>query len=214
MHCIACYARTPLVFSTLGSRYTNASDECPDNSDWGRLYLAAEPAVQLSAGRAEAMRAAFAAGERLPQPAAPPILAADLPAVAASFKLSVRGAATAPPVTQTLVLAYDTGVEVRWFGRDLPPLWTRYYSSAAAMAGAALAEQASARADAAAFGEREVAKYSRLGGPKFAAILSLAYRQAYGSTVLAWNEEAGTHWQFVQPLRPLRVSYQDDHVSS
>ena len=70
------------------SRFVNTSDECPDNSDWGQLYLATDTSAQVTAGPAEALRAAFAAGSRLPVPATPPILAADLPAVAAVFNLS------------------------------------------------------------------------------------------------------------------------------
>lgn len=47
------------------------------------------------------------------------------------------------------------------------------------------------------FDNAEVDKYNKIGGPKFATILSLAYRQAYSSTKLTWNTEKKTHWQFV-----------------
>ena len=192
------------------SGYVNASewspDECPDSSDWGQLYLATGASARVTAGPAEAMRAAFAAGSRLPAPATPPILATDLPAVAAGFNLSVSGTSSA---TQTLVLAYDTGVAIRWFGKDLLPLWTQYHSSAAAMARAALDEQASVRAAAEAFDKIEVAKYNRLGGAKFATLLSLAYRQTYASTELVWNSEANTHWMFLKEMSDNDLSTMD-----
>jgi hypothetical protein len=189
------------------SAYVNASDQCPDNSDWGQLYLATGTSAQVTAGPAAALRAAFAAGSRLPAPATPPILATDLPAVAAVFNLSVSGASST--TTQTLVLAYDTRVAVRWFGKDLLPLWTHYHSTAAAMASAALDEQASVRAAAEAFDMMEVAKYNRLGGAKYAALLSLAYRQTYASTELVWNPEANTHWMFLKEMSDNDLSTMD-----
>ena len=39
-----------------------------------------------------------------------------------------------------------------------------------------------------------------MGGPKFATILSLAYRQAYSSTKLTWNSEKKIHWQFLKEI--------------
>ena len=37
------------------------------------------------------------------------------------------------------------------------------------------------------FDDAEVDKYFKVGGVKFATILSLAYRQSYSSTKLTWN---------------------------
>lgn len=51
------------------------------------------------------------------------------------------------------------------------------------------------------FDNAEVDKYTKIGGPKFATILSLAYRQAYSSTKLTWNTEKKIHWQFVSDAR-------------
>ena len=159
-----------------------------------------------------ALRAAFARGERLPRPVAPPILAGDFPAIAATYNLSVRGTGE---TAQTLVLAYDTGVAaVRWFGKALPPLWTQHYPTATAMAQAALEQQANTRAAAEAFDQREMAKYRQLGGQKFAAILSLAYRQAYGSTILVWNAATSTHWQFLKEMSDNDLSTMDVIIHS
>lgn len=64
----------------------------------------------------------------------------------------------------------------------------------------AMAEAGQVQALCEAFDHREVEKYFKVGGPKFASILALAHRQSYSSAKLAWNTEKKTHWQFLKEI--------------
>lgn len=107
----------------------------------------------------------------------------NTPAIAAVVNLSVATA----PVSATVLYGFDQEAAIRWWGSDLREFWTTEHPSMEALLTQAKADLPTVAGLCEAFDHQEVAKYIAIGGPKFAAILSAAWRQAYGSTTLVWN---------------------------
>ncbi|MBB6733294.1 glutaminase family protein [Cohnella zeiphila] len=147
--------------------------------EWGRFYLAVpETAGAETFIGPASMRKSFARGE---EPAirdgfAMPRAARDgSPVLAATFDLGAIGSS---PASRLLVLAYDDVLAIEYFGDPRPAYWKREGLSAEAMIAAAFAEYESLRERCDAFDRQLLADAGRAGGPRYADLLALTYRQA------------------------------------
>ena len=155
--------------------------------DWGFFYLAVPPQdghVELR-GANGGMRAQFAQTGLLPasddlETAAGN--ARNLPVLAASFNLGKVGAA---PESRRLMLAYDDLYSIEYLHRRLRPYWRRNGMDAAGLLEAAARDYDSLATRCARFDADFSADLSRSGGPKYAALATLAYRQALAAHKLA-----------------------------
>ncbi|HMC89118.1 MAG TPA: DUF4965 domain-containing protein, partial [Gemmataceae bacterium] len=156
--------------------------------DWGYLYIAA-PNTQSPAGvaaPADVLRTAFrslgqleSATERPATRAAP---ARQAPVLAMSLNL---GNVDAKPVSRWLMLAYDDLYSIQYFKKNLRPYWRKSGWEAADLLKASAREYAGLRERCRAFDEEFTADMTHLGGPKYARIIGVAYRQTFAGCKIA-----------------------------
>jgi hypothetical protein len=100
--------------------------------------------------------------------------ARNQPVLAATFDLGQVGSA---PVTRRVMLAYDDLYSIEYLQRRLRPYWRRNGTGVAEMLQAAARDYDAIRERAQRFDERLIADLDRAGGPRYAALSALAYRQ-------------------------------------
>ena len=144
--------------------------------EWGYLYVAAPADARCEAALVpgEAARAAFAAGEILPEPAKGGSVV--LQPGGLSFRMEM-GKVSATPVSRFLMVAYDDLYSIRYFGSRLRPYWRRNGWEASDLLTAAAAEYPAIRERCAAFDADLMKDLTAAGGEKYARIAALAYRQ-------------------------------------
>lgn len=152
--------------------------------DWGYAWLAATTGkVVGSAGVQEALLQAF-----VKQGTLPAALDHDMPR-AASAQPSLALATDLGTVSQSQrsyqMLAYDDVQAHRYFGRPLNAWWRRDGATMGQVLQTAAEACASILQRCATFDGEVMADAERVGGPKYAYICALAYRQAMASSVLA-----------------------------
>jgi hypothetical protein len=143
--------------------------------DWGHLYLTA-PQAELRITSVAGERA-FAESGRLPNSdelESPDLYRRSAPVLAAAFQL---GSVESTPVSRYAVLAYDDGFSIEYFHRKLRPYWRRNGMDAGGLLYAAIADYASIRERCESVDRDIAADLVRAGGPKYAALSILAYRQ-------------------------------------
>lgn len=159
--------------------------------DWGHVLLAVPEGknVRTAIAADKAARDGFASNgalpsnddERFPRPADQ-----DWPVLAAAIDLgSVGQPATGDTVADTIaatghvIVGYDDEYSVEFFTRKLRPWWRRDANSTTEkMLATAEEEFSKALAHAGYTDEQVVGDALKAGGPKYAAVLALAYRQA------------------------------------
>lgn len=154
--------------------------------DWGYAYLAGPvgPALVTRVQPGEAARAAFAATGQIAtadqaSAAAP---AAAAPALVARLDF---GAVGATAVTRWLMLAYDDVRSIRYFDTELVGYWQKDGQDFAGMLAAAARDYPALRGRCLAFDAKLRAALAAAGGPTYAAIGALAYRQTLAGCKLA-----------------------------
>ncbi len=148
--------------------------------DWGYLYVAAtadqNPLVAITAHRAA--RAGFFNGGQIPRdddPRRPRAANDDWPVCACVFRLGKVGG---EPRSAWLMLAYDDLYSIQYLGENLRPWWRRSGHDAVWLLQTAAADHARVLARCDRFDAELMADLARLGGPKYADLCALAYRQA------------------------------------
>lgn len=154
--------------------------------DWGYLYVAAAEAEKPAARIAPAAeaRAAFGSAGRLAgdDAASQPTPAGEAPVLAFSFDLGKVGAR---PVSRRLIYAYDDLYSIRYFQKDLRPYWRKDGWEAADLLKASAAAADALLARCRALDEELLADLTRLGGPTYARLVGLSYRQAFAGCKVA-----------------------------
>ncbi|MDX1983549.1 MAG: DUF4965 domain-containing protein, partial [Bryobacteraceae bacterium] len=165
--------------------------------DWGYFYLAIPPdqgSVE-TAGTRTKLRARFASTLTLPEEDAldwPVQISRDDTLIAATID---AGAVSAGPVTRWLMLAYDDMYSIEYFQRRLQPYWRRKGMGAAELLKAAARDFPSLEERARKFDSELTRDLAAAGGPKYAALAVLAYRQALAAHKLAADAD-GTQLYF------------------
>jgi hypothetical protein len=145
--------------------------------DWGYFHLAvpdsanARVAVSSDALRSFAATGTLPASDDLDMPRMPRDHAAHL---AAAFPL---GMVSATPVTRHLLLAYTEDYAIEYLGRKLRPYWQRNNTSVQQMLTDAESQYAALMARGETFDRELTADLTQAGGPAYAQLAILAYRQ-------------------------------------
>lgn len=171
-----------LLVTRMGSQDQPVLRKYGDNLriDWGYLYTAAprdERTTSAIAGAREA-RAAFAEHGTLPEADdldSPREARDHTPVLAFRFDL---GSVESAPVLRYLILAYDDLFSIEYFHRRLRPYWRRKGDGALELLQDAKRDYASLSAQSATFDEQLMTDLKLAGGPKYAQVAALAYRQA------------------------------------
>jgi hypothetical protein len=154
--------------------------------DWGFAYAAA-PAegAKAAVGASAALLKGFV-GEgalpaeddaRMPRPAH-----TEQPVLAFAFDLGRVGA---EPVARHLMVAYDEVYSIAFLGQKLRPYWRRGGATPSELLQAGERDYAELVRRCAAFDEEFMADLTKRGGPRYARIAALAYRQALAGCGLA-----------------------------
>ncbi len=145
--------------------------------DWGYFYLAA-PAPATTLGISARGRAAYGSTLELPQSRDLEMPeTTDRDVSVAALALDVDVAASGPRTTRYVMAAYDDIYALEYFRRPLRPYWRRNRSTAEDLLTQAAASFATARERCERFDAELTSDLTRVGGPKYAAIAILAYRQ-------------------------------------
>jgi hypothetical protein len=147
--------------------------------DWGYFTIA----VPQAPGRATVMTLDHLARDgfidkaklpedddlRMPRPARQ-----DWPVLACTYRL---GAVQAEPVSRHILLAYDDGHSIEYFGKHLRPWWRRQGMELPELLRRAEADYANLRLRCAKFDAELLADLEKAGGLHYARLAALAYRQ-------------------------------------
>jgi len=153
--------------------------------DWGYLYVVAPTEQNPTYGipSAEDARAAFVKGIPFSftdsMNGAP---ASQAPVLVLCFDL---GRVRAQPVSRWLIYAYDDIYSIQYFKRNLRPYWRKDGWQAADLLKASAREYSELMARCKALDEELMADMTKLGGPKYARIIGLSYRQTFAGCKIA-----------------------------
>ena len=153
--------------------------------DWGYFYLAA-PAPAVTLGTTTRQRALYSGTLELPPShdlEVPEESDRDIAVAAIAFDIDVPAAGRAVP--RYLMAAYDDIYSLEYFRRRLRPWWRRHGATAEDLLTSAAANFSSLQRQCDRFDAELTADMMRAGGPKYAAIATLAYRQALAAYKLA-----------------------------
>ena len=149
--------------------------------DWGYFHLAipdsrdaqqdAHVAVSSDALRSFAATGTLPASDDLDMPRMPRDHAAHLTAALALGKVS------ATPVTRHVLLAYTEGYAIEYLGRKLRPYWQRNNSTVQQMLADAESQYVALLVRGESFDRELTADLTKAGGPAYAQLAILAYRQ-------------------------------------
>jgi hypothetical protein len=155
--------------------------------DWGHLYVAAPQAdvyFAIMASTGSNVRDVFGRphGIRMPTPADGPgdslLATVDLK----PFKVGNK------PVSRWIMLAYDDEYSIQYFKKNLRPHWRRNGDDAAALLRKAAADYESLVKRCTKFDNDLMAALTKAGGPEYARICALAYRQCCAANKVVADE--------------------------
>ncbi len=153
--------------------------------DWGYFYLAAPAGPGLSSGISEHRAAveSFTAGRALSDSAylRTPRAAGRDPVLAMAFSL---GRVTPQPASRYVVLAYDDLFSIEYMHRKLRPWWRRRGSGPADLLQSAVADYETNISRCRRFDEQFAHDMENAGGPAYATLASLSFRQAFAAQKL------------------------------
>ncbi len=155
--------------------------------DWGYLYVATpnQPGLQTYLGNGDACRGSLLTNSPLPKPddsAMPRPAGEAFPSATVTFDL---GKVDETPVSRYVIFAYDDLYSIEFMGQRLRPYWRRNGAEAADMLKQAAKDYEPLTKQCEAFDKDVIADLTAAGGPKYAQIASLAYRQCMAAGKLA-----------------------------
>ncbi len=116
------------------------------------------------------------------------------------FAYQARYAQVGTAATKRLVFAlgFERTPAVSYLGKPLQPLWKSYWPTWQAMTSFFLSDYAYESRYCSAVDNRIVADAERVGGPQYAAICTIAFRQAFGATELVGTK--ANPWMFMKEI--------------
>ncbi|MCC7493281.1 MAG: DUF4965 domain-containing protein [Fimbriimonadaceae bacterium] len=162
--------------------------------DWGYLYVATADPAQVAVVGHEAARGGFVTAGKLPSeddPRQPRPANDDWPVAATVFDCGEVGEAA---VRRSLVLAYDDLYSIEYLGQRLAPYWRRHGWGAAELLRAAVADQAAVAQRCEALDAQLLSDLEAAGGPRYASLCALAFRQCLGGHKLAADSTGRPLW--------------------
>jgi len=126
--------------------------------------------------------------------------------IAAAVVFDLGTAVTSTPITSVAILAVDELSSINWFGEICPPYWRRTLplNDTTVIPMAMLAdtfvtyEAVKARCDD--FDATSAALLLAAGGPEYATLTQLTYRQVFGAYSLVWVPSKQDSWYFAKEI--------------
>jgi hypothetical protein len=148
--------------------------------DWGSLYVAAAESQQPTAlvAPAKDARAAFTSAGRLSgqDAASQPTAAGQAPVLALSLDL---GTVDSSGAARWLIYGYDDLFSIQYFKQNLRPYWRKDGWEATDLLKASAVEYPDLSARCQTLDRELMADMAQLGGPSYAQIIGLSYRQTF-----------------------------------
>jgi hypothetical protein len=145
--------------------------------NWGYAYAAAaSDQAKAAIGADKVLLDKFVADGSLPaedDARMPRAVSDEQPVLAFVFDLGPISA----PVTRQVIVAYDEIYAIKYFGRKLPPYWRRNGATVEQMLEKAAKDYPQLARRCVEFDEQLMADATKAGGPKYAQMCALAYRQ-------------------------------------
>ena len=175
--------------------------EVNDYPTWGTAVFAAQnqPGMTTQAGEDVVVRAAAISNGVLDNTVdadQPRPISTRWPVFGVNFALGSVGSAASKPVVLAIGDVRDPAVS--YLGASVPPLWKSYYADWPQMLTAFFADTDAARARASQMDTRVTTDATKAGGAKYAAICTLALRQAFGATEMVGT--AAKPWMFMKEI--------------
>ena len=161
--------------------------------DWGYFYLAVPDALgpaSIAAGNADDRRQFVANGtlpdeDDLEQPRMPQSRHPSIPLLNVALPLGKVGSS---PVSRHVLLAYDDIYSVEYMHQQLLPYWRKEFPTFSALLQGAERDYPALRQRAEEYDTELEHDLASVGGPEYAAISVLAFRQAIGAHKLVEDE--------------------------
>jgi hypothetical protein len=154
--------------------------------NWGYAYAAANSKQAVATiGGAARVAGTFVADGKLAAGAdsqQPRAANADSPTMAFVFNV---GNVNTPPVTRHLMLGYDEVYAIKYFGKPLRPYWRRNGGTPSTLFQTAEREYPALLKRCEQFDRDLMADLTKAGGPRYAQIAALAYRQCLAACGIA-----------------------------
>ena len=158
--------------------------------DWGYAYAAAPKGTARTAiGSDKACTSAFVEKGSTPEsddPRKPRAVRDETPVLAFVLDLGPVGKTT---VSRHISLAYDDLFSITYFRKNLRPYWRRNGATAADLLKQAEADYETLVGQARSFDEEVMTDLTKAGGPKYARLGALAYRQALAAHKLVADRD-------------------------
>jgi hypothetical protein len=148
--------------------------------NWGWDYIAADASQngQFLIAAADVARTAWAR-DSAAAPPTPPVLASESPVLSVVFSL---GKVSKDSVSRHLMLVYDDVASLKFFGQDLKGYWTKDGATVGDLLEKSAAEFESLKVRCRAFDNELMADLEKVGGPRYAWLGALAYRQSLAAS--------------------------------
>ncbi len=158
----------------------------PVRINWGYEYVAVPDSQKGKTliAMPDAARRSWGAAVATGIPPAP-VEAANAPVLSALFNLGKIGRT---PVSRWLILAYDDIDSIQFFRKNLKAYWKKDGAEVGDLLRESAAEYEALRARCARFDREMMADLTRAGGPKYAWICALAYRQSLAASKLVADD--------------------------
>ncbi|WP_263410541.1 glutaminase family protein [Terriglobus tenax] len=171
---------------SVGSTEQRALARAGDNlrADWGYFHLIVPPEQQASTSTGVDSAAEFLKSGSIPQDddLDQPRAANRAPQLAVAMKLQVNGST---PVERHVGLAFTQPLVIEYLNRSLKPYWARNGKTVQVMLTESMKDYAAVVSKSDAFDKQLAAKLEKDGGPVYARLATLAFRQALAANGLA-----------------------------
>ena len=179
----------PLIAMRVGTSQQPILEKDGDNLriDWGHFYVAAPDVRGVSTVITDdrSAREAFASNQAIPakdDQRMPRAANDQWPVLACTFDMGNVGS---DRQSRHLILAYDDEYSIEFFGQKLRPYWRREGAEARDLLQLSADQYLDLARRCAEFDRRLMTDLQEVGGPAYAQLCALAYRQAIGAHKLA-----------------------------
>lgn len=173
--------------------------------NWGYAYIGVSPvdkddSLNTVFGGAADIRSSFVSTGAIPEEddiQYPRPANNNWPVMAVSWDLR---AIPGKPTTRYLIFAYDDIKSISFFGDLLPPYWRRNGADALNILSDAARDYTKILTTCENYDQDLIGKLAATGGPKYATLGALVFRQAFGGCKLVWNEKLNLPWYFMKEI--------------
>jgi hypothetical protein len=189
-----------LTVQSITSTQPRVLAEANDYAEWGTAFVAADaPGMTTAIGADVSLRSMTVATGSLDGTIdgnMPRAIDSAWPVLGFAFDLGSVGPTASPPVT--LEVGFVREPAVSYQGMAVPPLWASYWTTWESMAADAYDDASNAEARAQALDSRIVGDALAANGAHYAALCTLALRQAFGGTELVGTQN--NPWMFLKEI--------------